>query len=264
MANARELVLVTGASGGIGEALAYCAAADGHDLILAARNETQLGRVEDAVAAKHKVKVTSLAADLGSAGGCNALAARLEGLGLIPGIVINNAGFGLIGAAASLSREEQLAMIDLNVRAVTDLSLRYLPGMIARGSGGIINLASVAGFMPGPNMAVYFATKAYVLSFSDALSEEVGRKGVTVMSLCPGPVETGFQARAGMKGLAEMRAGGKSAEFVAAEGWAGFKAGARVVIPGAANKFAAYATRGAPRRLILPLIRRAMGSARRQ
>ena len=154
-------------------------------------------------------------------------------------------------------------MIDLNVRALADLTLRFLPGMIARASGGVINIASVASFMPGPQMAVYFATKAFVLSFTDAIAEEVRSAGVTVMSLCPGPVETNFQARAGMKrARALSRISTMSAVDVARAGWAGFNARERMVVPGFINKLTAYAARGAPRRLILPIVRRAVASAK--
>ena len=126
-----------------------------------------------AMANVRDVSIEELAIDLGTAEGCERLAAELSGHGYVPDVVINNAGFGLAGRAAELERQEQLQMIDLNIRALTDLTLRFLPGMLARRGGGIINVASVAAFMPGPGMAVYFASKAYVLSFTDALAEEL-------------------------------------------------------------------------------------------
>jgi short-subunit dehydrogenase len=256
-------VLITGASGGIGEAFAHVAAGEGHPLILVARTEAELHRVRGVVIARYAVPVTVIVLDLSKPGACEELANELEARKLEPDILINNAGFGLIGKAAELQRENQLQMIDLNVRALTDLTLRFLPRMIARGSGGVINVASTAGFMPGPNMAVYFATKAYVMSFTEALFEETKSSGVTLTTLSPGPVETGFQRRAGMKqarALSPMIP--KTALAVAEAGWAGFKAGERLVIPGTMNKLAAYALRGAPRRVILPVIRRAMGTAK--
>ena len=207
--------------------------------------------------------VTVIVLDLSKPGSVANLASELEARELRPEILINNAGYGLIGKAAEISREDQLQMIDLNVRALTDLTLRFLPGMIARRSGGIINVASTAGFMPGPNMAVYFATKAFVLSFSDALYEETKGTGVTLTTLSPGPVDTGFQRRAGMKtarALSPMVP--KGAMAVAQAGWAGFKEGERLVVPGTINKLAAYTMRGAPRRVILPILRRAMGAAK--
>ncbi|MGE0237361.1 MAG: SDR family NAD(P)-dependent oxidoreductase [Parvibaculaceae bacterium] len=256
-------VLITGASGGIGEAFAHVAAGDGHPLILVARSEAELHRVRGVVIARYAVPVTVIVLDLSKTGAGETLANELAARKLEPEILINNAGYGLIGKAAEIAREDQLQMIDLNVRALTDLTLRFLPGMIARGSGGIINVASTAGFMPGPNMAVYFATKAFVLSFTDALHEETKGTGVTFTTLSPGPVDTGFQRRAGMKtARALSRVVPKGAMAVAQAGWAGFKEGERLVVPGTMNKLTAYALRGAPRRVILPVIRRAMGAAK--
>ncbi|MGE0007230.1 MAG: SDR family NAD(P)-dependent oxidoreductase [Parvibaculaceae bacterium] len=256
-------VLITGASGGIGEAFAHVAAGDGHPLILVARTEAELHRVRGVVIARYAVPVTVIVLDLGKPGSGQTLADELEARRLEVGVLVNNAGYGLIGKAVEIAREDQLQMIDLNVRALTDLTLRFLPGMIARGSGGVINVASTAGFMPGPNMAVYFASKAFVLSFTEALHEETKGTGVTLTALSPGPVDTGFQRRAGMKqARALSRVVPKGAMAVAQAGWAGFKAGERLVMPGTMNKLAAYAMRGAPRRVILPVIRRAMGAAK--
>jgi short-subunit dehydrogenase len=256
-------VLITGASGGIGEAFAVLLASGGHPLGLVARSEGELNRVKGVISARHQVEVDVFALDLGLPESGARLAAMLEQRGFVPDILINNAGFGLAGNAVDLSRDEQLRMIDLNIRALTDLSLRLLPAMIAQRQGGIINVASVAGFMPGPGMAIYFATKAYVVSFSDALSEELRGTGVTVTSLCPGPVETGFQRRAGMR---TDRFGGPvkplSAAEVAAQGWASFSKGERMVVPGWSNKLAAYGGRAMPRRLLLPLLKRAMAGAK--
>jgi len=260
---APRLALITGASGGIGEAFAHAIAADGYGLAIAARSEAELARVERAVTSTHSVPVTAFSLDLSERGACDALAEALADRGLIPDVVVNNAGFGLLGKAARLPRETQLQMIDLNVRALTDLTLRYLPEMISRGRGGIVNVASLAAFMPGPQMAVYFATKAYVQSFTEALAEEVRGSGITITSVCPGPVETGFQARAGMKrARALSRINPMSAEEVARAGWAGFKAGKRTVVPGLLNKLTAYSTRGAPRGLLLPFVRRAVASGK--
>lgn len=256
-------VLITGASSGIGEAFAHVAAGEGHPLILVARNEAELHRVRGVVIARYAVPVSIIVHDLGEPGAGDKLANELEARKLAPDIIINNAGFGLIGKASELSREDQLKMIDLNVRSLADITLRFLPQMIAKGRGGVINVASTAGFMPGPNMAVYFATKAFVVSFTDALHEETKGTGVTLTTLSPGPVETGFQRRAGMKQARMLsRVIPKSAMAVAQAGWAGFKEGERLVVPGTMNKLAAYALRGAPRRMILPVIRRAMGAAK--
>ncbi len=254
-----KIGLVTGASGGIGEAFAHILAQDGYSLVLVARSADGLNRVRGVIAGKHSTSVTVIPLDLSQDGATQVLTDELAARSMSPDVVINNAGFGLVGKAAFLSLDQQLNMIDLNARALTDLSLRCLPAMLERKSGGIINVASVAAFLPGPNMAVYFATKAYVVSLSDALHEEVRGSGVNVMSLCPGPVETGFHVRAGMKDaqrLSPIRL--PSPGSVAAQGWAGFLAGERQVIPGLANKIMAYAARGAPRRALLPMASRAM------
>jgi len=256
-----KLALVTGASGGIGEAFAHVLAAEGYALVLTARQEQELNRVRGVIAAKHQVPVTVIAMDLGAAGACDRLASELAARDLAPDLVVNNAGFGLVGPAAELEAAGQLAMIDLNVRALTDLSLRFLPAMLARKSGGILNVASTGAFMPGPNMAVYYATKNYVLAFSDALHEELKGSGVTVTTVCPGPVETGFQHRAGMRSRA-MAGGGMKSVDVAHQAMDAFQRGERMVIPAGMNKLIAYSMRGAPRRMILPLIRRVMARAR--
>jgi hypothetical protein len=254
----RKLALITGASGGIGEAFAHLLAGKGYDLALGARNEAELNRVAGVASGRDGISASIIPADLSAPGGSDALAEQLAARGT-PDVLINNAGFGLVGPVAELDRDQQLAMIDLNVRALTDLTVRFLPEMLKRGSGGIINVASTAVFLPGPNMAVYFATKAFVTSFSDAVAEEIKGSGVIVMSLCPGPVATGFQARAGMRDFKASRtANVMSAEEVAAAGWTAFERGARMEIPGALNKLTAYATRGAPRRILLPIAARAV------
>jgi uncharacterized protein len=253
-----KLALITGASGGIGEAFGHVLAAEGYDLVLVARRDQELHRVKGVITSKLPVAVHVMALDLNEAGAVETLVAEMASRNLVPAIVINNAGFGLAGPMAELSRDEQLRMIDLNVRVLTDLTLRFLPAMVARKSGGIINVASVAGFMPGPMMAVYFATKNYVLSFSDALSSELRGTGVTLTTLCPGTVKTGFQARAGQN----ERGSTLSAYDVASQGWAGFKAKRRVVIPGFFNQMTAYGLRITPRRLSLPFIKQVMSRRR--
>jgi hypothetical protein len=254
-----KLALITGASGGIGEAFAHLLASRSYDLALVARNEGELQRVAGVATGHNGVKASVIATDLGSPGGTDRVFEHCPS----PDVLVNNAGFGLTGPVAELDRGQQLAMIDLNVRALADLTMRYLPEMLRRRSGGIINVASTAAFLPGPNMAVYFATKAFVTSFTDALAEEVKDSGVTVMSLCPGPVATNFQARAGMRDFKASRAGNvMSAEEVAAAGWAAFERGARMEIPGALNKLTAYGTRGLPRRLLLPMAARAVKAMR--
>jgi short-subunit dehydrogenase len=191
-----------------------------------------------------------VAADLLKAGAVRDIGAALEAQGAEPQYVINNAGFGLVGVASSLNRDEQLAMIDLNVRVLTELSLAFVPSLVRHG-GGILNVGSMAGFLPGPGMAVYYATKAYVLSFSEALHSELKPRGVRVTVLCPGPVPTEFAARAGIKeGLAPGILT-QTAATVAEAGYRGLMRGSRTVVPGLANKLVAVLIRLVPRRLLL-------------
>ena len=196
MTERRPVTLITGASAGIGAALARIFARHGHELLLVARREQQARRARgrDRRARAQRPHVASV--DLERRDAADAIAEAMARLGVEPDTVVNNAGFGLLGPAASLSRSEQLAMIDVNVRALTDLSFAFVDALERR-RGGILNVASVAAFLPGPNMAVYYATKAYVVSFSDALHWELRPRGVRVTALCPGPVPTEFQARAG-------------------------------------------------------------------
>ena len=251
----RPVTLITGASSGIGAALAHEFAANGHDVVLVARREQALAALADAIAAKGTTRPTVLPADLARADATQAIAEALDRRGLEPDVVVNNAGFGLLGAADTLDRAEQLAMIDLDVRALTDLSLVFVDSLKRR-KGGILNVASIAAFMPGPGMAVYYASKAYVLSFSEALYQELKPKGVRVTVLCPGPVPTEFQARAGLAADAFPRILTRSAEQVARDGYRGLKEGRRVVVPGFANSVMTTLTRFVPRGLLLDLIDR--------
>ena len=251
----RPITLITGASGGIGAALAHEFAAHGHELVLVARREQALGALADAIAAKGANRPTVLRADLARADAVQGIAEALDQRGLEPDVVVNNAGFGLLGAADELDRAEQLAMVDLNVRVLTDLSLAFIDSLKRR-RGGILNVASIAAFMPGPGMAVYYASKAYVLSFSEALHRELKPKGVRVTVLCPGPVPTEFQARAGMSDDALPRILTRSAEQVAKDAYRGLMQGRRVVVPGAANRVVATAIGFTPHRILLDLIAR--------
>ena len=254
MSNLKPVTLITGASAGIGAALAQVFAEKGHELVLVARRAPQLQALADAIVKSGRARPHIMTIELARADAGARIADELRQAGLEPEIVVNNAGFGLLGPAATLGRAEQLAMIDLNVRALTDLSLRFIDS-IARHNGGILNVASVAGFMPGPGMAVYHATKAYVLSFSEALHRELKPKGVRVTALCPGPVETEFQARAGMPEGYFPRFLARTAERVAREGYDGLMRGKRVVVPGSDNKMAALLPRLLPRGLVLKLMR---------
>ena len=251
----RPVTLITGASAGIGAALAHEFAAHGHELVLVARREQALDALADGIAAKGVARPTVLPADLGHGDAAQVIAAALERRGLEPDVVVNNAGFGLVGAADTLDRAEQLAMIDVNVRALTELSLAFIDSLERR-RGGILNVASIAAFMPGPGMAVYYASKAYVLSFSEALHRELKPKGVRVTALCPGPVPTEFQTRAGMRDDAMPGFLTRSAEQVASDAYRGLMQGRRVVVPGAANRAVTMALRLTPHSLLLELIAR--------
>jgi short-subunit dehydrogenase len=226
----------------------------GHALVLVARRAPLLKELADAIEARGHARPHIIAIDLGEAGAAARIEEYLHASGLEPQFLVNNAGFGLLGLAANLDRAQQLAMVDLNVRMLTELSLRFAASL-TRHQGGILNVASVASFMPGPGMAVYHATKAYVLSFSEALHRELGGQGVRVTALCPGPVETEFMARAGIPENYFPHFMSRSAGRVAQEGYDGLMRGRRVVIPGSNNKLAAFFARLLPRRLVLWLAR---------
>lgn len=251
----RPVTVITGASAGIGMALARVFAAQGHELVLIARREPPLAQLADEIAAGGHPRPHVLPLDLAHADAGARIGEALAAQGLELQFLVNNAGFGLAGPAATLDRREQLTMIDLNIRALTDLSLAFIDSL-ARQHGGILNVASVAAFLPGPGMAVYYASKAYVLSFSEALHRELADKGVRVTVLCPGPVPTQFQARAGisMKEFPQLLT--RSAEQVAAEGYRGLMAGRRLVMPGLPNKAATMLLRFVPRGLVLAIMGR--------
>jgi uncharacterized protein len=244
------ITLITGASAGIGAELARIFAAHGHELVLVARRADRLNALADEIGAKGHARPVVLVADLERRDAVASIAAELSSCGLEPANLVNNAGFGLSGAAASLSLSEQLGMIDLNVRALTELSLTFVESL-ARHRGGILNLASVAAFLPGPGMAVYYASKAFVLSFSEALHHEFKGRGIRVTALCPGPVPTEFQARSGMQLNVAARVLELSAERVAQIGYEAFMRGDRVVIAGIGNKIAVFLMRLVPNALLL-------------
>ncbi len=246
----QPVTLITGASAGIGAALARVFAERGHQLLLVANRSAQLAAVADQIAAAGAMRPHVLLLDLLRANAATYIEQELRHRGLEAQYVVNNAGFGLLGQAAELDRAEQLAMIDLNMRVLTDLSLRFLASL-ERHRGGILNVASVLGFLPGPGMAVYHATKAYVISFSEALHHELAGKGVRVTALCPGPVDTGFSVRA--DGALSRRLT-RSVERVAREGYAGLMQGRRLVVPGGANKILSVLPRLLPRRYVLSMV----------
>jgi uncharacterized protein len=249
----KPIALITGASSGIGLELTRVFAAHGHELVLVARRQDRLDALADDIATTGHPRPTVLAVDLERRDGASVVAAELSSREREPAFVVNNAGFGLSGAAAALSRNEQLGMIDLNVRTLTELSLMFVDSL-ARHRGGILNVASVAAFLPGPGMAVYYATKAYVLSFSEALHRELSSRGVRVTALCPGTVPTEFQARSRMQLNAAARSLELPPDRVAQIGYDGLMRGKRVVIAGIGNKMAVSFLRFVPNALLLRLV----------
>lgn len=249
----RKLALITGASEGIGAELARIMARAGHDLALVARRRDRLEALAAEIASTGRPEPLVIASDLSRPDGVAALTASLDGAAVE--ILVNNAGFGLHGRAQRLDPAAQLEMVDLNIRALTELTLRFLP-QIAAARGRILQVASTAAFLPGPNMAVYYASKAYVLSLGQALGEELKGTGATVSVLCPGPTSTGFQSRAGLDAAIFQMLRPMDARAVAEAGYAGMMAGRRVIVPGALNKISRALAGLAPRALLLPLVSR--------
>jgi hypothetical protein len=252
----RPVAVITGASDGIGAALARIFAANGHELALVARRGDRLEALADEIAADGAVRPLAIELDLTTEGAAETLSQRLGEAGVTPRYLVNNAGFGLMGRAIELDAAEQLAIVDLNLRVLTALTLRFLPAIVAA-KGGVLNVASVAAFMPGPGFAVYYATKAYVRSFSEALSQELKPLEVKVACLCPGPVQTGFQARAGLDlsgFMTAIKPAMLPASEVARQGYEGLMAGKRVIVPGWVNRMFVWGAAATPRALLLPLL----------
>ncbi|WP_041344681.1 SDR family NAD(P)-dependent oxidoreductase [Nitrobacter winogradskyi] len=244
------VTLITGASSGIGAEFARVFAAHGHRLALVARRADRLNALAAEIVASGRMAPIVIPCDLGEKGAAERIAAALTAEGVEVKYLVNNAGYGLSGHAVELDHADQLALIDLNVRALTDLSLRFSESLI-RLRGGILNVGSIAGFLPGPGMAVYYASKAYVLSFSEALRGELGPRGVHVTVVCPGPVPTEFQARAGVKSGFHASILQVSARDVALEGYRGLMANKRAVLPGLGVKMLPLLLRLVPRDAIL-------------
>ena len=252
-AEKRPVALITGASSGIGAALAHVFARNGHEVVLAARRAPQLAAIAERIRAAGHQLPHVLPVDLTCADSAEHIAHELTARNLEPAFLVNNAGYGMLGPAAKLDRCEQLAMIDLNCRSLTDLSLRWI-NSIAHHRGGILNVASISGFIPGPGMSVYNASKAYVISFSVGLRRELKPKGIRVTALCPGPVPTEFQARAGIVDVHYPRGFDRSAEDVAQQGYRGLMRNRAVVVPGMHNKLVPWLPRLLPRGFIAALV----------
>jgi short-subunit dehydrogenase len=249
-------VLITGASGGIGYELAKLFAKDHHNLVLVARNGPRLAQVADELQRQFGITVRTVALDLTEPAAPQAVFAQLQSEGVAVDILVNNAGYGRFGEFAEVPVQESLGQIQLNITALTNLTKLFLGPMLERGSGKIMNVASTAGFQPGPLMAVYYATKAYVISFSEALANELADKGMVVTCLCPGATETGFAGRAGndesrlFKKLRPM-----DAKTVARAGYRGLLKGKTLVIPGFRNWLVAESIRISPRKMVTALSR---------
>jgi short-subunit dehydrogenase len=250
-----RVTLITGASAGIGTELARVFAANGHRLALTARRADRLEALANELSAKGGKKPIVIACDLQEADAGDKIAAALVAEDVELDHLVNNAGFGVFGDAVGRDRGEQLGIIDVNIRALTELSLRFADQLI-RNKGGILNVGSVAGFLPGPGMAVYYASKAYVISFTEALRCELGKRGVRVTVLCPGPVPSEFQARAGFAPGFDSAILNVSAADVARDAYRGLMANKRAVLPGLGIKIVPFLLRFFPRGFILAAVGR--------
>lgn len=251
MPDAPETVLVTGASYGIGKELAECFAADGSRLILVARSRETLPALAAELKARYGVDSLVVCQDLGCPAAADEIMREIDEQGWPVHVLVNNAGFGEHGRFQDISIERQLAMVQLNVGALMHLTHLVLPQMTERRRGAILNVGSTAAFQPGPYAAVYFASKAFVLSFSDALHEEVRRFNISVTCLCPGPTQTNFGNASGMNQTRIFRWTSMTAKDVAHAGHRGLRRGRSLVIPGLLNKLLAWGTRFAPRGMLL-------------
>lgn len=255
--NRQKSVLITGASGGIGYELAKLFARDGYNLVLVARSQDKLAQVADELKSKFCVSVKVIAKDLASQSAPDEIFHELQQESIKVHILVNNAGFATYGLFAETELKGELQMMQVNMVCLTHLTKLFLPGMIEQGEGKILNVASTAAFQPGPLMAVYYASKAYVLSFSEAIANELQDTGVTVTVLCPGATETGFQQRADMEASKLFKGRGvMDAETVAKIGYRGLMNNETVVIPGLKNQLLAQAVRFTPRKMVTKIARK--------
>lgn len=245
--------LVTGASFGLGADFARALAAAGAHLILTARSMDRLQALRQEIEQRHRVRVTVIAEDLSDPQGPERLARAIQAMGTPVDVLINNAGFGQHGPFVGEDAQSQVDMVNLNVMALMKLARIYLPDMMKRGRGWILNVASTAAFQPGPNMAVYFATKAFVLSLSEALWLEARGRGVQVTALCPGATDTRFADRADMNDSLLFRYGVAKPKDVVAAGLAALAQGKRVVIPGIKNKVGVWSAKFLPKRWVMAI-----------
>jgi hypothetical protein len=256
--NSRPTALVTGASSGIGLELSRVLAREGHDLVLVARREPELKAVAEELKSRYGAQSTVICADLSQPDAAERVFEDVTTGDRQVDILVNNAGFGGQGRFAETDGTAEQRMLAVNVVALTALTKLFLPSMVARRSGRVLNVASTAAFQPGPFMAVYYASKAYVLSFTEALAEELTGTGVTATALCPGVVPTGFQSAADLSENTPLlhSPGAKPPDVVAEAAYRGMMQGKRIVIPGALNKLGVQSVRVSPRRVMVKVVRR--------
>lgn len=248
-----KTALITGASGGIGEEFAKVFAREGYNLVLVARSENKLLALANSLQSQYGINVQVLPKDLAVPGSPDEIYTELSGTQI--DALVNNAGYATYGPFIETDLQTELNEMQLNMVTLTHLTKLFLPGMVERGFGQVLNVASTAAFQPGPLMAVYYATKAYVLSFSEAIAKEVEDTGVIVSALCPGPTESGFQQRADMTDSKLVQNGLMTAQEVAERGYKGLVKGERVVIPGMSNKIGALSTRFVPRDMVTNIVK---------
>jgi len=250
-----SFTLITGASSGIGRELARVFAAHGHSLILTARDEARLHALAEELASRHGVQTLVIPADLARPESPPALFDELQRRGATVDILVNNAGFSTFGLFHATDTQAILDLLQVNMTALTHLARLFLPGMVQRGRGRLLNVASTAAFEPGPYTAIYYASKAYVLSLSEALASELEGTGVTVTALCPGVTRTEFHQRAGIRNIPVQRLAVMEVEPVAQAGYEGLMRGKRVVVPGAFNQLVPLANRLLPRRWMAEIVK---------
>ncbi len=247
---AKETVLITGASSGLGMELAKLFAADGSDLVLVARREERLIELADELKSEHGIEVHVLPKDLSKKTAPKEIFSHLNKEKIEIDVVVNNAGFGNKGHIADLDTDLQLDMIQVNLVALTHLTRLFITGIIERGYGGILNVGSLAGFQPGPNLAVYYATKAYVLSFTEALAEEISNPNIKISCLAPGPVKTEFGEKSDLEDSLLFKVSLMEMEPVVKAGYEGFRKGQTIIIPGLKQQIVPFLNRFTPRLLV--------------
>jgi len=247
---AKETVLITGASSGLGMELAKLFAADGSDLVLVARREERLIELADELKSEHGIEVHVLPKDLSKKTAPKEIFNHLNKENIEIDVVVNNAGFGNKGSIAELDTDLQLDMIQVNLVALTHLTRLFITGIIERGYGGILNVGSLAGFQPGPNLAVYYATKAYVLSFTEALAEEISNPNIKISCLAPGPVKTEFGEKSDLEDSLLFKMSLMEMAPVVKAGYEGFRKGQTIIIPGLKQQIVPFLNRFTPRLLV--------------